>query len=95
MGRHVASERINNHVHSLYFCWPAAHTKAPLTPHCPGKIGRVKRETWILKAQRPGDNMKHSSQRGVVVEMVYSKHTQAKLQPQVSHRAKLVNSTVA
>lgn len=29
----------HSHLMSPYFCWPAEHIKAPLTPHCPGKIG--------------------------------------------------------
>lgn len=28
----------HSHLMSPYFCWPAEHIKAPLTPHCPGKI---------------------------------------------------------
>lgn len=29
----------HSHLMSPYFCWPAEYIKAPLTPHCPGKIG--------------------------------------------------------
>lgn len=34
----------HSHLMSPYVCWPAEHIKAPLTPHCPGKIGGRQRD---------------------------------------------------